>query len=183
MPMVNCPKCNSLIPDRMKKCPKCGHEMSMSEKYPHFYEKQEDEYKKEDYVPQNTYSPGNLQNNFAQNNIANYNNQTFSKVNVSCVTCCQKCGSTNISYQREQTASFGAGTNKVVIQQEKKSKGCLWWICIGFWWVPMYWILIGWWWKPLMGGRTKGGLNFNANKSINRTMAICQSCGNSWKVK
>lgn len=44
---------------------------------------------------------------------------------------CPKCGSENITYQREQTGSIGAGTNKVVIEQPKKSKGCLYWMFIG----------------------------------------------------
>lgn len=93
---------------------------------------------------------------------------------------CPKCGSSNISYQREQTASVGAGTNKVVIQKVK-SHGCLWWLMIGWWWKLIYWMCIGWWWKPLFGRRNTG-LNFYANKSINHTMAVCQNCGHSWKA-
>ncbi len=182
MPMINCPECSKLISDRMKKCPQCGHEFSMPERYSNFYEKSEDTYK-ENYGPQNTHFYVNPSNTYPQNNISDYNKQDVMQKEIAYKVCCPRCGSENISYQREQMASFGAGTNKVVIQQEKKSKGCLWWMCIGFWWVPMYWLLIGWWWRPLFGGRTKSGLNFNANKSINRTMAVCQNCGNSWKVK
>lgn len=96
---------------------------------------------------------------------------------------CPKCGSENVNVQREQTASFGAGTNTVVIQEAKRSKGCLYWCLIGWWYKPLYWLCIGWWKNLLFGGKKKGGLNFNANKSINRTMAVCQDCGHSWKVK
>lgn len=49
---------------------------------------------------------------------------------------CPKCGSPNITYQREQTASIGAGTNKVMIQEAKEakeSKGCMYWLAIGWW--------------------------------------------------
>lgn len=83
---------------------------------------------------------------------------------------CPRCGSENIMYHREQTGNIGAGTNKVVIQPAKKSKGCL------------YWLLIGWWWKLLFGGGTRSGLNFSANKSLNRTVGICQNCSHTWKV-
>lgn len=95
---------------------------------------------------------------------------------------CPKCGSENVTIQREQTASIGAGTNKVVIQQTKKSKGCLYWMMIGFWFEPMYWLLFGWWWRLFFGGKSRSGINFHADKTINRTMAVCQECGNTWKV-
>lgn len=95
---------------------------------------------------------------------------------------CPRCGSENIIYQREQTGNIGAGTNKVVIQPAKKSKGCLYWLLIGWWWKPMYWLLIGWWWRLLFGGGIRSGLNFNANKSLNRTVGVCQNCGHTWKA-
>lgn len=95
---------------------------------------------------------------------------------------CPRCKSEFVNFQRESTGNIGGGTNRVVIQQAKKSKGCLYWIAIGWWWVPMYWLMIGWWWRPLFGGKTRGGLNIHANKTLNRTMAVCQSCGYSWKV-
>ena len=34
-------------------------------------------------------------------------------------TSCPKCGSTNITFQREQTGNVGVGTNKVVIENKK----------------------------------------------------------------
>lgn len=180
MGVINCPKCKGIVSDRLKKCPHCGHEMTTKERYPQFYEKQEDTHKEENYSPQNTYS---YPNSYKQSDLENYKQQEIATIESTYTARCPRCGSTNISYQREQTASFGATTNKVVIQQAEKSKGCLWWMCVGWWWIPMYWLLIGWWWRPLMGGRTKRGLNFNASKSVNRTMAVCQNCGHSWKVK
>ena len=48
---------------------------------------------------------------------------------------CPKCGSSNVLIQREQTAQVGVGSNKVVVEQNpKKSKGCFYWLVIGFWW-------------------------------------------------
>lgn len=95
---------------------------------------------------------------------------------------CPKCGSNYINYQREQTGNFGAGTNRVVIQPAKKSHGCLYWLCFGWWLQPLYWLTIGWWWSLLFGGRNRGGLNIYGSKTINRTVAICQNCGYSWIV-
>ncbi len=95
---------------------------------------------------------------------------------------CPKCGSENILYQREQTGSVGASTNTVVIKEAKKSRGCLYWFLGGWITDLMWWLAIGWWWKLLFGGRKRGGLNFNAGKTINRTMAVCQNCGHSWKA-
>lgn len=95
---------------------------------------------------------------------------------------CPRCGGTNISYQRETTGNVGTRTNTVVVKNANKSKGCLYWAFIGWWWKPFYWIFIGWWWNLLFGGKSHGGLNFGAEKTINRTVAVCQNCGNSWKV-
>ena len=39
---------------------------------------------------------------------------------------CPKCSSNNITFQREQTGSIGAGTNKVTIQTSK-GHSCLYW--------------------------------------------------------
>ena len=49
---------------------------------------------------------------------------------------CPRCGSENVNVQQIQTGSIGAGTNKVVIEQPRRSKGCLYWLLIGWWaWV------------------------------------------------
>ncbi len=95
---------------------------------------------------------------------------------------CPKCKSNNITYQREQSGNVGVGTNKVVIQQAKKSRGCIYWLAIGWWWKPIYWLMFGWWKRLLFGGGIRSGLNVSGNKSINRTIAVCQNCGYSWKA-
>lgn len=162
MPVIKCPECEKVISDKLEKCPNCGCKISKSIRYSKFYEHTEE-------------------NLSFQNNANDTKNDTY--IPNRKTTLCPKCNSSNITYQREQTANIGAGTNKVIIQQPKKSKGCLYWLIIGWWWKPIYWLFIGWWWKLFFGGRNKNGLNFNASKSINITMAICQSCGHSWKVK
>ena len=43
---------------------------------------------------------------------------------------CPKCGSDNISYQREQTASVGASTNKVVIKGGANIKLSRFLVCV-----------------------------------------------------
>lgn len=94
---------------------------------------------------------------------------------------CPKYGSENVLIQREQTASIGAATNKVVIQEPKKSKGCLYWCLTGWYWAPVKFICFGWL-KPLFGGKKRGGLNIKAEKTFNKTVAACQDCGHSWKL-
>jgi hypothetical protein len=95
---------------------------------------------------------------------------------------CPKCGGSNISYQLVQTGSIGAGTNRVVIEAPKKSHGLLYW-CSGAWVFKFVWLIaIGWWWRLLFGGKKHSGLNFHVNKNRNKTMAICQTCGHTWKV-
>ena len=96
---------------------------------------------------------------------------------------CPKCGSENITYHREQSGNVGLRQNTVIIKEQEKGHSCMYWICIGWWYKPIYWLLIGWWYKPLFGRRNKGGFNLNAEKTLNHTIAVCQNCGNSWKVK
>ena len=96
---------------------------------------------------------------------------------------CLKCHSTNVVCQREQVASVGAGTNRVVVQPAKQSKGCLYWALIGWWWKPFCFICFGWL-KAVFGSRkAHGGINVNASKAITHTIAVCQNCGNSWRVR
>jgi len=107
-------------------------------------------------------------------------------------TTCSKCGSDNISYQREQTASFGGSFHK--FGGGKSGHGCLWWLFVG-WWIWIFWVFkfmfdvilacctLGL--SLLFRRKRNSGINGGAiiaNKSINRTMAVCQNCGHSWKV-
>ena len=97
-------------------------------------------------------------------------------------TCCPRCGSANIDYQREQSGNAGAFTNTVYVKQPQKRRGCLYWICCLWLFELAYWLLIGWWWNLLFGRKRHGGIGFNAGKTFNHTVAVCQNCGYSWNA-
>ena len=80
---------------------------------------------------------------------------------------CPKCKSTNV---RVQTI------NEVELKNDHH--GVLWWLFIGWWWVPVKWIhftMLALIFK--LFGRKK-------QKAVNRrrTVATCQNCGHSWNV-
>lgn len=96
---------------------------------------------------------------------------------------CGRCGSVNISFQREQTGNVGGSVSSYKF---KGAHGCLYWLFIGWWF---------WFFKMLFHLCTLGifllfrrnrgrvaGKTFSATKNINRTIAICQNCGNTWRV-
>jgi len=57
-----------------------------------------------------------------------------------------------------------------------KKKGCLYWLIIGWWLRPILWLYF---FIPMLFlklfGRNKVQTNIQST-------AVCQSCGNSWKV-
>lgn len=100
---------------------------------------------------------------------------------------CPKCGSGSVTYQREQNFSASGGTQTMKWKPANGNHGCLYWLFIG-WWI---------WFLKLMfhvctlgiflifGKKKQGkwvGKSATVNKSFNRTMAVCQSCGYSWTV-
>ncbi len=79
---------------------------------------------------------------------------------------CSKCGSPNVSVQA------------VTEVKEKAKHGCLWWLLVGWWLEAFLWLFLT---VPrlivaLFGGRRK--------KLVSKTHseAVCQTCGNRWKV-
>lgn len=76
---------------------------------------------------------------------------------------CQKCGNENVSVQVEQTG----GKTKV------RGTGCLW--SVGR--LCLIICTCGLW---LLVGKRKGTNNTNFK---NRTVCICQSCGNKWYIQ
>ncbi|MBU9724432.1 hypothetical protein [Diplocloster modestus] len=99
---------------------------------------------------------------------------------------CPKCGSQNVIVQREQTASIGGSIHSF----GKSGHSFLYWLLIGWWWwaikVAMKFLLavctMG---ISLLFHRNKnkaGGRTISANKTFNKTVAVCQSCGHHWKV-
>lgn len=95
---------------------------------------------------------------------------------------CPRCGSYNVIVQREQTGSIGAFQNKATVMPAKESKGCLYWMMVGWWVKPMKFAMFDWWYRPLFGGKRRGGINFTSSKTLNRTIAVCQYCGKTWKI-
>lgn len=79
---------------------------------------------------------------------------------------CPKCGSNNVTAQ--------------VINQVKlkdKHHGVLWWVFVGWWWIPFKWLFLT---LPALLFALCGHKKQKAvNKSV--TMFVCQDCGNSWK--
>lgn len=88
---------------------------------------------------------------------------------------CPKCGSEVVNVQREQTGNIGGART-----YGKKHHGLLYWLCIGWW----FWIF-----KLLLLPITiwfgkRGKVNtIMAQKTFNKTVAVCQNCGNCWNVK
>lgn len=81
---------------------------------------------------------------------------------------CSKCKSENVNIQ--------------IINEQKlvtKHHGFLWWLCIGWWWVPIKWLCF--FWIALIfkifgvGGRKK-----IKNKTVKK--AVCQDCGHIWNI-
>lgn len=80
---------------------------------------------------------------------------------------CPKCASENVTTQI---------VNKVILKD--KHHGFLWWIFIGFWWVPIKWLVftIPALFLAIFGHKKQKAIN----KQI--TMCVCQDCGHSWKI-
>lgn len=78
---------------------------------------------------------------------------------------CPKCGSENVNVQA------------VTETKEKRKRGILYWVLIGWWWEPFAWLMFGLikLLFELFGKHTK-------ISSKTHTEAICQNCGNRWKV-
>jgi len=78
---------------------------------------------------------------------------------------CPKCGSENVTIQA------------VTEVKEKRKKGLLYWLFIGWWWELFAWIFLT---LPklliaLFSKKTK-------IKSKTRSVAVCQNCGKRWNV-
>ena len=79
---------------------------------------------------------------------------------------CPKCGSENVTIQA------------VNVVKEKKKKGVVYWLLIGWWWELISWVafLIPKLIFAIFGKHTKV-------VSKTETYAVCQNCGNKWRVK
>lgn len=77
---------------------------------------------------------------------------------------CNKCGSDNVRIQV---------VNEVVT---KPRHGFLWWLFIGWWWRLIWFICFGLWYILFCAIRGK------KTKNVQKSVAVCQNCGNRWTV-
>lgn len=79
---------------------------------------------------------------------------------------CPKCKGNNVNTQIVNEAHL-----------KNKHHGLLWWLFVGWWWVPIKWIFLT---IPAL----IGALFFRRKKIVNKqkTMCVCQSCGHSWEI-
>jgi transcription elongation factor Elf1 len=79
---------------------------------------------------------------------------------------CPKCGSENVTVQM------------VTEIKEKRKKGLLYWIFIGWWWEIFAWLF-------LTLPKLLVAIFSKKTKVVSKTtkQAVCQSCGHSWEVK
>lgn len=78
---------------------------------------------------------------------------------------CPRCKSENVTVQMMTST-----------QLKKKGYGCLWWLVIGWWWIPVKWLCFTFF--ALLAAFLP-----KQQKIVqkNTKMCICQSCGHSWK--
>lgn len=80
---------------------------------------------------------------------------------------CPKCGSENCSVQ-------------VVTETELKEKkhGLIWWLCVGWWWIPIKWLVFT---LPALIIAIFKSKKYKT-KTHTKKIAVCNSCGKSWNV-
>jgi len=153
MAIINCPECKKEISDKAPVCINCG--VPIATEFP----------------------PERLNQSLNNTSTSLHQNQPLSS------TQCVKCYSSNITFQREQSGNIGGSLSSFKFRNNRK--GCFYWIFIGWW----FWIF-----KLIFHIATLGifllfrrkqkitGTTVSGTKNINYTIAICQNCGNSWKV-
>jgi Zn finger protein HypA/HybF involved in hydrogenase expression len=80
---------------------------------------------------------------------------------------CPKCQSENV------TVSV---VNEVTLKNQ--NRGCLWWACIGWWWIPTKWICFTG--LALLVAIFKPKKQKAVNKT--KTVCACQQCGHTWNA-
>lgn len=81
---------------------------------------------------------------------------------------CPKCGSENVNVQVVQD-----------IKVKDKHHGIIWWICIGWWWIPCKWLFLT---LPALIFKIFG---HKKQKIVTKekTVGVCQNCGNKFLIK
>lgn len=80
---------------------------------------------------------------------------------------CPKCGSENVNVQMVTES-----------QLKNKGKGCAYWLFIGWWFEPLMWFFLT---IPMLLGKMFGRKNQKL-VTKHKSMAVCQDCGNHWRV-
>ena len=80
---------------------------------------------------------------------------------------CPKCGSENVTVQMVTET-----------QLKEKKHGVMWWLLIGWWWIPTKWIIFT---VPALIVKIFAPKKYET-KTTHKNMAICQDCGHSWKA-
>lgn len=77
---------------------------------------------------------------------------------------CPKCGSENVTVQM------------VTDTQLKTGHGFIWWLLVGWWWVPIKWLCFFW---IALFAKIFGSKNYKM-KTTHASVCVCQSCGHHW---
>ena len=78
---------------------------------------------------------------------------------------CPVCGSENVTVQ-------------IVTETELKNKhhGVVWWLCIGWWWVPIWWLCFT---IPALIIKIFAPKKQKL-KQRHKSIRLCQNCGHKW---
>lgn len=80
---------------------------------------------------------------------------------------CPKCGNTNIQI------TIANESNLV-----KEKPGCMWWLFIGWWWIPVKWLFFT---IPALVLKLFVPAKIKLQQR-SYTVAVCQNCGFHWKT-
>ena len=79
---------------------------------------------------------------------------------------CPKCGSENVTVQAVSETML-----------KEKHHGVFWWICVGWWWLPLKWIVFT---LPALIVKIFAPKKYKT-KTVHKSMAVCQNCGDQEK--
>jgi uncharacterized membrane protein len=80
---------------------------------------------------------------------------------------CPKCKSDNVNVQAVSET-----------QLKNKHHGVIWWVFFGWYWVPLKWLFL---FFPALIVKIFAPKKQKL-KTIHKSMALCQNCGNRWEV-
>lgn len=80
---------------------------------------------------------------------------------------CPKCGSENVTVQVVSETKL-----------KEKKKGILYWLFIGWWWIPIKWLFLT---LPALIVAIFKPTKYKT-KTIHTTKCVCQNCGKMWNA-